>query len=124
MDSFWNWWNSLTPTAREAIVTRRVVTTAGDILLAIIIGCWKLLSKLAVGLLKLTQRLLNRVWPPAHVPELKPTETKPELTSAPPQISTAVPDSQSQDAVPRGQVSSIRRPPPVAFPRRYDSDGR
>ena len=124
MDSFWNWWNSLTQTAREAIFTGLLVAVAFGILSVVTKGFWKLLGKSVTGLLKLLQRLLTWILSPANTPELKTSESKPELTPAPPQPREAVTTSQSQDVVQRGQVSLIPRPPRVGFVRRYDSDGR
>ncbi|HEX7314612.1 MAG TPA: tetratricopeptide repeat protein [Pyrinomonadaceae bacterium] len=126
MDTFWNWWNSLTPAAREAIIIGLITTVGGGLVLSIFTGFWKLVGKCLVGTLKLTQKLLNRVWPPPSTekPALQTASTEPgtlTLTTAstPPDTS-----SEHEDVTPHETPSLIPRPPVVGFVSRRDEQGR
>lgn len=77
MNSFWNSWNGLTPTAREGIIVCLIAMVIGGLIVSLFTGFGKLLVKSAVGILKLIQRLLNWIRPPA--PGRKPTEEASEI---------------------------------------------
>jgi tetratricopeptide (TPR) repeat protein len=127
MNTFWNWWNSLTPGMREGIVIGLITTVAGGLVLSIFTGFWKLVGKSILGTLKLIQRLLNWAWPPdsTEKPTLQAAKTEPasapSLAAAP-----AAPEkvSEPQDATQHETASLIPRPPVVGFVSRRDEQGR
>jgi tetratricopeptide (TPR) repeat protein len=136
MNSFWTWWNSLTPNARENIMTGVVATIAGGIVLSLVLaiftGFWKLVGRAFIGALKLTQKLLNRHWPPdstakpalqASPAEPGPAPTLPATTS-PPEKPSELQDVTPQDTAPHETSSLIPRPPVVGFVSRRDEQGR
>ncbi|MDT5296523.1 MAG: hypothetical protein QOJ76_3403 [Acidobacteriota bacterium] len=125
MNSFWNWWNGLTSTAREGIIIGLITTVGGGLCISIFTGFWKLLGKLILGVLKLLQRLLNWIWPPTSVntPPVEAADLKHASPPSPtPPLTT--PELSSHSPAPHGFTCLIPPPPLVGFVARRDPQGR
>ena len=127
MDTLWNWWNSLTPAEHNGLILGLIGTVVGGLVLSIFTSFWKLIGKVILGTLKLIQRLLNRIWPPASTEKPTLQAVRTELEPATPlPVAPAATDTSSEheDVTSHETASLIPRPPVVGFVSRRDEQGR
>lgn len=99
---------------------------AGGLAISLFTGFWKLVGKALVGVLKLTQKLLNRLWPPSSTekPTLQTVSAEPGTLTLPAASVAADKSSEHEDTTPHEAASLIPRPPVVGFVVRRDEQGR
>lgn len=113
MSRLLGWWHSLEPEVRFGILA----TVYGGLALSIIGTLWKFSGRLALGAVKLLQRLLNWAMPPRSTVPLD--EPKPQ--DEPRQLSQQTPPPHLENVSP---LPLIPKSPLVGFVARRDTEGR
>jgi tetratricopeptide (TPR) repeat protein len=114
MGRFIEWWNSLSQGVRDGLVVAGALAIAGTL--------WKFSGRLALGCVRLIQRLLNWALPPDKPREIEEPTIEPKEIQA----QNEPPPLQPSEPLPPIAASSVPlvpKPPAVGFVARRDTDG-